>query len=98
MSKKRPVMSKISGLLLFGATGQRETAGERERVMVRQKHRQKEEKEGRENVKTSNLMLSRCGVNEVMLLYSSCLLYSFQIRVTCSLCRGFFWGGVEIWA
>ena len=77
---------------------QQETAGEREREREREKGAVVEEKTETkgEHVKTSNLLLSRCKVNEVMMLYSSCLMHLLQIRVNFSLCSGFFfffWGG-----
>lgn len=46
--------------------------------------------EGQECVKTSNLLLWRHRVNEVVLLSSSCLLHLVQIVVTCSLHSLFF--------
>lgn len=85
-------MSNISSLLFICA---RRTTRDSRRER-KDRGRKQRQKEGREHVKTSNLLLSRCEVNEVMMLYSSCLLHLLQIRVNCSLCSGFFffffWG------
>lgn len=76
-------MSKISNVLYVLLLKEKDT---KSGTII---SREKGERSQEGKMKTHKLLPSRCGVNEVMMLHSSCLLVSFQMRSTCSLCRYF---------